>query len=37
MPPLMVMVDVSPADGVAWPGWSAAPQLLQNRASSGLL
>jgi hypothetical protein len=40
-PPLMVMVEVSPGEpeplGAAGAGFSEAPQLLQNRASSALL
>jgi hypothetical protein len=34
----MVIVDVSPGEAASgWPGRSAAPQLLQKRASSALL
>jgi hypothetical protein len=33
----MVIVDVSPDEALAACGFSAAPQLLQKRASSGLL
>src|SRR5690349_13683407 len=36
-PALIVMVDVSPGDGAGAVGLSAAPQLLQKRASSVLL